>query len=189
MAISGVLLLTALWALGDVMTKQNADAQMSGTNATDTGNMTAADMMMKPVQNITSSINLMDIIHHAIGSKVNVSLSDAATTAEGSVGNNSHAVAAHIDEQNGYLVYNVMVIDPSMNLSKVIVDPGNGQVMLSEQISKEEHMMMHGMGKQQMMGPGMMMGHEQGRGMMMGGGPDMMMGPGPGPGQGAMGPG
>jgi hypothetical protein len=159
---------------------------MMGTTATDTGNTTTASMMMKPGQNITSSINLMNIIHQAIGSKVNVSLSDAATTAEGSIGNNSHAVAAHIDEQNGYLVYNVMVIDPSMNLSKVIVDPGNGQVMLSEQISKEEHMMMHGMGKQNMMGPGMMMSPQQGRGMMMGpmnqgmmmgGGHDMMMGP------------
>jgi hypothetical protein len=141
------------------------------------------NMMMAGGKNITSSINLMNIIHQAIGSKVNVSLSDAATTAEGSIGNNSHAVAAHIDEQNGYLVYNVMVIDPSMNLSKVIVDPGNGQVMLSEQISKEEHMMMHGMGKQNMMGPGMMMSPQQGRGMMMGPmnqgmmGPGMMMGP------------
>jgi hypothetical protein len=37
---------------------------------------------------------------------------------------------------------------------------------------KEEHMMMHGMGKQGMMGPGTM-----GQGMMMGGGHDMMMGP------------
>ena len=54
-------------------------------------------MMMKPSQNITSSINLMNIIGQAIGSKVNVSLSDAATTAEASVSNNSHAVAAHID--------------------------------------------------------------------------------------------
>jgi hypothetical protein len=171
MAVFGTLLLTVVWALGDFMTKQNADAQTSGTNATDTGNMTAADTMMKPGLNITSSINLMNIIHQTIGSKVNVSLSDAATTAEGSVGNNSHAVAAHIDDKNGYLVYNVMVIDPSMNLSKVIVDPGNGEVLLSEQISKEEHMMMHGMGKQHMMGPGMMTGPQHGRGMMMGGYP------------------
>jgi uncharacterized membrane protein YkoI len=161
--------------------KTNADAQMMSTNQTSMatgGNMTSG-MFMKPGQNITSSINLMNIIHQAIGSKVNVSLSDAATTAEASVGNNSHAVAAHIDDKNGYLVYNVMVIDPSMNLSKVIVDPGSGEVLLSEQISKEEHMMMHGM-----MGPGMMMGPQQGRGMMMGpmnqgmmGGHDMMMGP------------
>jgi hypothetical protein len=122
--------------------------------------MTAAGMMMKPGQNITSSINLMNIIHQAIGSKINVSLSDAATTAEASVGNGSHAVAAHIDEQNGYLVYNVMVIDPSMNFSKVIVDPGNGQVLLSKQISKEEHMRMHGR-----MDSGMMMeGPQQGMG-------------------------
>jgi uncharacterized membrane protein YkoI len=173
MAIFGTLLLTSVWALGNVMAKQNADAQMRSTNATDTGNMTAADMMMKPGKNITSSINLMNLIGQAIGSKVNVSLSDAATTAEASVGNNSHAVAAYIDEQNGYLVYTVMVIDPSMNFSKVIVDPGNGQVLSSKQISKEEHMRMHGM-----MGPGIM-GHN----MMMGppgrmiGGEKMMMGP------------
>jgi len=161
MAIFAVLL-TAVWALGDVMTKQNADAQMMSTNnprmATTTSNMTSS-MSVKPSQNITSSINLMNIIGQAIGSKVNVSLSDAATTAEASVGNGSHAVAAHIDDKNGYLTYNVMVIDPSMNFSKVIVDPGNGQVLSSKQISKEEHMRMHGM-----MGPGMM-GH------------DMMMGP------------
>jgi hypothetical protein len=127
----------------------NAIAQMMQPGMM-TGNMTADGMMMKPGQNITSSINLMNIIGQAIGSNVNVSLSDAATTAEGSVGNDSHSVAAHIGEQNGYLVYNVMVIDPSMNISKVIVDPGNGQVLFSKQLSKEEHMMMHGM-----MGPGM----------------------------------
>jgi hypothetical protein len=166
----------------------NAIAQMMQPGMM-TGNMTADGMMMRPGQNITSSINLMNIIGQAIGSNVNISLSDAATTAEGSVGNDSHAVAAHIDEQNGYLVYNVMVIDPSMNFSKVIVDPGNGQVLFSKQLSKEEHMMMHGM-----MGPGMM---GMGPGMMgmgpgmMGMGPGMMgMGPGMmGPGMMGMGPG
>ena len=109
MAISAALLLTAVWALGDVMTKQNADAQMMGPNnprMTAAGNMTSS-MMMKPGQNITSSINLMNIIQQAIGSKVNVSLSDAATTAEGSIGNNSHAVAAQLDQRNGYLVYHI----------------------------------------------------------------------------------
>ena len=50
-----------------------------------------------------------------------------------------------------------MVIDPSMNFSKVVVDPGNGEVILSEPISKEEHMRMPGMDKKGMMGPGMMM--------------------------------
>jgi Peptidase propeptide and YPEB domain len=140
----------------------NVDAQMMGGNYT--------GMMMKPGErmkmgmgmggnNITSSINLMSLISNAIGSNINVSLSDAATTAESSVGNGSHAASAELGENNGYLVYNVMVIDPNMNFSKVVVDPGNGEVLFSKQLSKEEHMMMHGMGGQHMMmSPGMMMG-------------------------------
>jgi hypothetical protein len=111
---------------------------------------------MKMGNNITSPINLMNVIGNAIGSNINVSLSDASTAAETSVGNDSHAVSAELGEKNGYLVYNVMVIDPSMNFSKVVVDPGNGEVILSEQISKEEHMMMDGTDKRSMIGPGMM---------------------------------
>jgi hypothetical protein len=109
-----------------------------------------------------------------------VSLSDAALTAESSVGNGSHAASAELGENNGYLVYNVMVIDPNMNFSKVVVDPGNGEVLFNKQLSKEEHMMMHEMGERgMMMSPGMMMGgpggmmkHDMGigpsGGMMMG---------------------
>jgi hypothetical protein len=72
-----------------------------------------------------------------------------------------------------------MVIDPSMNFSKVTVDPGNGQVLSSKQISKEEHIRMHGMMGPGMMGPGMMGPGMMGHNMMMG--PmhqGMMMGPG-----------
>jgi uncharacterized membrane protein YkoI len=141
-----------------ILTKQHADAQMMGGN--DTGMM-----MGMGGNNITSSINLMTTISEAIGSNINVSLSDAATTAETAVGNGSHAASAELGENNGYLVYNIMVIDPSMNFSKVVVDPGNGEVLSSKQLSKEEHMMMHEMGgRDMMMGPGMMMG---GPGKMM----------------------
>ena len=81
-----------------------------------------------------------------------------SVTAETSVGNDSHAVSAELGEKSGFLVYIIMIIDPSMNFSKVVVDPGNGEVLLSEPISKGQHMMMGGMHKQGMMGPGMMMG-------------------------------
>jgi hypothetical protein len=175
------ILLAAGVALGSgasnlILTKQDADAQMMGGN--DTGMMMPRDMM-KMGNNITSSVNLMNIIGNAIGSNINVSLSDASTAAETSIGNDSHAVSAELGEKNGFLVYNVMVIDPSMNFSKVVVDPGNGEVLLSEQISKEEHMMMHEMGgRDMMMGPGMMMGGPDKMkrmgppgGMMMGGYP------------------
>ncbi len=167
----------------NTMTNHSVDAQMMSGNNT--------GMMMKPGErmmggnNITSSINLMSVISNAIGSTINVSLSDAATTAEGSVGNGSHAASAELGENNGYLVYNVMVIDPNMNFSKVVVDPGNGEVLFSKQFSKEEHMMMHEMGGQGMMmdpgmtmgGPGSMMKHDS---MGMGPSGGMMMGRYPG---------
>jgi hypothetical protein len=51
-------------------------------------------------RNITSSIDLMNIISQAIESKVNVSLSEAVTAAEG-IGNNSNAIAAYLGEENG----------------------------------------------------------------------------------------
>jgi hypothetical protein len=156
----------------------NVDAQMMGDN--NTGMMMKPGEMMMGGNNITSSINLMSVISEAIGSNINVSLSDAALTAESSVGNGSHAASAELGENNGYLVYNVMVIDPNMNFSKVVVDPGNGEVLFNKQLSKEEHMMMHEMGERGTMmspsmtmgGPGGMMKHDMGTGppggMMMG---------------------
>ena len=147
--------------------QQNASAQKtadaSATNMTMSDTMMEPrDMMMMRGENVTSSINLMNIITNALGSQIKVSLSNATTIAENSVGNNSHAVAAHIGDVNGYLVYTIFVLDPNMNFNTVIVDPGNGQVLSSKQISMEEHLMMH----KGMMGPGMM-----GPGMM---GPGMM---------------
>ena len=128
-------------------TQQNASAQT--TNASDTNMTMMSDTMMKPRgmmmrgENVTSSINLRNIISNALGSQIKVSLSNATTIAENSIGNNSHAVAAHIGDENGYLVYTIFVLDPNMNFNTVIVDPGNGQVLSSKQISKEEHLMMH----------------------------------------------
>ena len=132
-------------------TKQNASAQT--TNASDTNMMEPRGMMMTTRgENVTSSINLMNIITNALGSQIKVSLSNATTTAENSVGNNSHAVAAHLGDENGYLVYTIFVLDPNMNFNRVLVDPGNGQVLSSKQMSMEEHLKMH----KGMMGPGMM---------------------------------
>jgi hypothetical protein len=173
-ATSTALMLAVGVVLGSgesiTMTNHSVDAQMMSGNNTGMM-MRPGERMMTGGNNVTSSINLMSVISNAIGSNINVSLSDAATTAESSVGNGSHAASAELGENNGYLVYNVMVIDPSMNFSRVVVDPGNGEVLFSKQLSKEEHMMMHGMGGQHMM---------MSTGTMMGGPGGMMMGRSPG---------
>jgi uncharacterized membrane protein YkoI len=178
-AILSGILLAAQVVLGNgisnlTLAKQDAAAQMMGGN--DTSMTKSGNRTMKMEGNITGSVDLMSVISEAIGSKINVSLSDAATSAETSVGNESHAVSAELGENSGFLVYNIMVINPNMNFSRVVVDPGTGEILLSEPISKEQHMMMHGMemGKQGMMGPGMMMGgHDK---MMMGSPGGMMRG-------------
>ena len=180
------LILALGFALGsgasNTITNHNVDAQMMDNN--NTGMMMKPGEMMMSGNNITSSINLMSIISEAIGSNINVSLSDAALTAESSLGNGSHAASAELGENNGYLVYNVMVINQNMNFSKAVVDPGNGEVLFNKQLSKEQHMMMHEMGERGMMmspgmtmgGPGGMMKHDMGMGPLGG----MMMGKYPG---------
>jgi hypothetical protein len=72
------------------------------------------------------------------------------------------------------LTYTVWVIDGSYTFHRVIVDAGNGKVLLSQPVSKGGPMMGHGM----MMGDGMMM--QRGPGGMMMGGPHGMMKDGPG---------
>ena len=82
------------------------------------------------------------------------------------MGNNSHAVSAHLGEANGYLVYTVLLVDSSYKFHKAIVDVASGQVLSNQQIPMGVGPSSMGM----MMQHGMMMGH----GMMGGGG----MGPG-----------
>ena len=139
---------------------QTTSAQMSsGTNMT--ANTTSGMMG----ENITGSINLMSIFSKAIGAEIKVSLSQATTSAESSIGNESHAVAAHIGQENGFLVYCVVVIDPDMKFHKVIIDPADGKILLSRELSEIESMMMHhGMMHQDMMGKGnMKQGMTQGK--------------------------
>jgi hypothetical protein len=90
--------------------------------------------------NITGSISLFDTITAAVESKINVSFSDAVVSAERSLGNNSDAVAGHLGDENGYLVYNILVLDPDRNFNRILVDPGNGDIILTEKIPKENIM-------------------------------------------------
>ena len=80
-------------------------------------------------RNLTGSVQIFPRLSQIIQSKASVSLSTAATTAEKSVGPNSHAISAHVAVVNGYLVYTVRVVDTNNNIHRVIVDAGNGKVL------------------------------------------------------------
>jgi hypothetical protein len=150
----------------------NAMAQQSSTTMTPNGPNSM--MSMNPAlqkQNWTGSIPLFSSILNAFKSKINTTLNDATTNAIKAVGgSNASAVAAFIHPENGFLVYDVFVLDSGSNIHKVIVDPGNGKVLSNQQMSIMEMMfMMH----HRSMG---MMGGPEGTGMM--GSPNMMGGAG-----------
>jgi hypothetical protein len=132
-------------------------------------NMTSAMQEMM----INGTINIEQTIFDAIGSKINTTLTQAITTAEQTIGNNSFAMAAFGGPHGEYLVYTIILGTPGMEFHKVIVDPGTGQVLASQELSHEEwmkmqqmqHMMHGGMGGPS--GGGMMMMGESGSGSMM----------------------
>jgi hypothetical protein len=171
--------LLALTGLTTFATVQGVNAQKSMMGEYgDNGNMTSGHQQKMGM--INGTINLEQTIFEAIGSKVNTTLTQAITTAEQSVGNNSFALAAFGGDHGGYLAYTILLSTPEMEFYKVIVDPGNGQVLASNEVSHKEWMkmqqMMHssatggeGMmmrGPEGMTGHGGMMGHE---GMMKSG--------------------
>lgn len=93
-------------------------------------------------ENITGSIDFMSAITKAIASQMKTSLSDASSAAEKSIGNNSHSVAAYVSDENGYLVYVVAVVDSNGKVHKLIVDPADGKILLSRELSGFEALTM-----------------------------------------------
>ena len=175
----------------------NAMAQQSSSSTMSPNRPYAMSMssgLQSQNQNWTGSISLFSPIIDAFKSKIHTTLNSATTSALNAVGGgtNSSAVAAFIHPDNGFLVYDVFVLDSSNNIHKVIVDPGNGRILSNQPMSMMDMMfMMHhpsmGMGSMMMgggKGPGgtSMMGRPHGmdimqHGMMMGHGMGMMGGP------------
>lgn len=92
--------------------------------------------------NLTGTIDVDKAIADAFKSKVTVNIIDAITTAQNSVGPNSTVKEVELTEAHGYLVYKMKIIGEDMKKYKVIVDPGNGEVLLKKEISGyDEHNM------------------------------------------------
>jgi hypothetical protein len=96
-------------------------------------------------QILVGSIPLDNTMTKIMTSKVNVSLNNAITIAEKSTDINSHAVSANLGIQNGFIVYTIWVVDPNNNFHKVIVDPGNGNI-LSTVLKQPGNKVMKGLG-------------------------------------------
>ncbi|HKR72949.1 MAG TPA: hypothetical protein VJR94_02440 [Candidatus Nitrosocosmicus sp.] len=170
-------LLTAAIGLLPLASSNNVFSQ---TNSTGMNMTTDDDMMMrdnygkkmmgmgiehKKYEKVNGTLNVMETMYQAIEAKFNVTLVDAITTAEQSVGNGSYAMSANGEEKDGFLVYSVILGSPDMKFTKVLVDPGNGEVLQTKNISMMEWMMMmHSQGHQDMGMKGMHGGGSSGQG-------------------------
>ena len=145
-----------------LMNSYNALAQTNSTASTGSTNMTGGDDMMmkkdnyanpmmmkehKKYEKINGTLNMMETMFQAIGDKFNVTLPQAISTAEQSVGNGSYAMSANGEEKDGFLVISVILGSPDMKFTKVLIDPGTGLVLQTKPLSMMEWMkMMHSQG-------------------------------------------
>jgi uncharacterized membrane protein YkoI len=127
------------------ISEHSVKAQMMGDHGGGwAGNMTSGQQQLheqKTTKNGT--INLEQIIFQAIESKINASLTQAMTTAEKSVGNDAFTVAAFGSEEGGYFAYRIILATPGMKFYYVKVDPGNGQILETQEVSQKELDRMH----------------------------------------------
>jgi hypothetical protein len=116
----------------------SSDQNMSG--AVGNGGGGANNNNIVGSQNSTGSIKLRSIIGNAISSQIKVSLIQAAMVAEKAVGSNSHAVAANLGQENGFLVYTVWVADSNYNFHRIVVDAGNANLLTLQNMSIARNM-------------------------------------------------
>ncbi len=134
----------------------NAFAQMDPQDSAMMEDMEMNDGMMTmsnqsdgmKMMNWTGTIDVKSTIGEAFKSKVTVNIIDAINVAQTNVGANSFVKKAELTPAHGYLVYKIMVVDENMKKYKVIVDPGNGQVLMKKEVTwcddDEEHKMKYG---------------------------------------------
>ena len=89
----------------------------------------------EPMVNWTGTIDVESTISDALKSKININMIDAIKAAQASIGLNSTVKEAELTHAHNYLVYKIMVVDEDMKKYKVIVDPGNGEILMKKEIT------------------------------------------------------
>ena len=95
------------------------------------GNDNDDSMMMK----LNGTVNVESTIAGALKSKITSDIIGAIQAAQTSVGANSFVKEAELTPAHGYLVYKILVVDENLKKYKVIVDPGNGQVLFKKDVT------------------------------------------------------
>jgi hypothetical protein len=146
---ANIMAMATMMAIMTILTsisERSINAQMMGDHGGGwTGNVTSGQQQQQYEQRTINNgtIDLEQIIFQAINSKINTTLIQAMTTAERSVGDDAFAVAAFGSEEGGYFTYRIILATPGMEFYWAKVDPGNGEILETQQVSQKELDKMH----------------------------------------------
>ena len=113
--------------------------------------MTMSSNQSKGEMNLNGTIEVESTIAEAFKSKVTTDMIGAIEAAQASVGANSVVKEAELTHAHGYLLYKIMAVDENHKKYKVIVDPGNGQVLMKKEVTwYDEHKMKYDDKKEKM---------------------------------------
>ena len=90
--------------------------------------------------NWTGSVNILNVIRESFDPLIKLSLSEAITSAETNIGNETSAVAAFMHPVKGYLVYVIYLLNNQNEVTKVITDVGTGEILKTKKMTIEEMM-------------------------------------------------
>src|SRR5215212_5906131 len=134
---TGMLNATLAFAQEGFQTDDLVNETIDIGNNTGMKGMDYDDSKMK----LNGTIEVERTIAEAFKSKVTTDIIGAIQAAQASVGANSFVKEAELTDAHGYLVYKMKVVDENLKKYKVIVDPGNGQVLMKKEITyyEDEH--------------------------------------------------
>jgi uncharacterized membrane protein YkoI len=119
----------------------NAYAQENDETKTMANQSKGGGEGMEGMMKLNGTVNVESTIAEALKSKITTDIIGAIEAAQASVGTNSFVKEAELTDAHGYLVYKIKVVDENLKKYKVIVDPGNGQVLMKKEITwyEDEH--------------------------------------------------
>ena len=124
--ITALIFIVGVLAVTSVSIQDTPASAISGTTGGNSSQGIAGS-------NITGSLSFQNMLIRKSGSAVHLSLANASTIAEKTVGPNSHAVSVRIGVVNGFVVYIALV--QSHGIHRVLVDAGNGKALSATQLS------------------------------------------------------
>jgi hypothetical protein len=128
---TGILNATLAFAQEGAITPEGINNNTMSMGNDTTGMKGMTDYNMK----LNGTINVESTIAEAFKSKITTDIIGAIQAAQASVGANSFVKEAELTDAHGYLVYKILVVDENLKKYKVIVDPGNGQVLFKKDVT------------------------------------------------------